>query len=209
MFSSRDRVDHWWVKVFGLMSELNGERPSELMLLVKLSCTLAHSNAFLERGMGLTKRVVDGRSSLSDTSVKAVKVVKQMILQVGGVTKVPITTEMLQYVRLANQRYTREREEVKEAAKKKAKVAEEEAEAAHKRKLEEESKKVWQEKKETLDKEIKSSLDFISSQKIRKTWMDKALKMTNPATMKTAMMTAKFAAEAGGVQGQGPEREAG
>ena len=65
-----------------------------------------------------------GRSSLSDTSVKAVKGVKQMILQVGGVTKVPITTEMLQYVRLANQRYTREREEVKEAAKKKAKDAE-------------------------------------------------------------------------------------
>ena len=26
--------------------------------------------------------------------------------------------------------------------------------------------------------------------------MDKAMKMTNPATMKTAMMTAKFAAEA-------------
>ena len=48
-----------------------------------------------------------------------------------------------------------------------------------------------------MDKEIKSSLDFISSQeKIRKTWMDKAMKMTNPATMKTAMMTAKFAAEA-------------
>ena len=65
-----------------------------------------------------------GPSSLSDTSVKAVKVVKQMILQVGGVTKVPITTEMLMYVRLANQRYTREREEVKEAAKKKAKDAE-------------------------------------------------------------------------------------
>ena len=48
-----------------------------------------------------------------------------------------------------------------------------------------------------MNKEIKSSLDFISSQeKIRKTWMDKALKMTNPATIKTAMMTAKFAAEA-------------
>ena len=28
------------------------------------------------------------------------------------------------------------------------------------------------------------------------TWMDKALKMTNPATMETAMMTAKLAAEA-------------
>ena len=48
-----------------------------------------------------------------------------------------------------------------------------------------------------MDKEIKSSLDFISSQEaVRKKWMDKALKMTNPATMKTAMMTAKFAAEA-------------
>ena len=48
-----------------------------------------------------------------------------------------------------------------------------------------------------MNKEIKSSLDFISSQeKIRKTWMDKALKMTNRATMKTAMMTVNFAAEA-------------
>ena len=79
----------------------------------------------------------------------------------------------------------------------KVKDAEEAAEAAHKRMLEEESKEVWQEKKETLDNEIKLRIDFISSQeKIRKTWMDKALQMTNPATMKTAMMTAKFAAEA-------------
>ena len=143
MYSSKDRVDHWWVKVFGLMDKLNGEKPRELELLVKLCCTLAHSNAFLERGMGLTKRVVDGRSSLSDTSVKANKVVKQMILQYGGVLKVPITSEMLQYVRLASQRYTRELNELKEAAKRKAKDDEEIAEANQKRKLEDESKKVW------------------------------------------------------------------
>ena len=103
----------------------------------------------------------------------------------------------LLYARLASQRYIRKLNELKDAAKRKAKDDEEIAEANQKRKLEDESKKVWQEKKETLNKEIKSSLDFISSQeKIRKTWMDKAMKMTNPATMKTAMMTAKFAAEA-------------
>ena len=59
--------------------------------------------------------------------------------------------------------------------------------AAQKKKLENESKKIRQEKKKTLYKEMKSSLDFISSQEtIRKRWMDKALKTANTATMITA-----------------------
>ena len=46
--------------------------------------------------MGLTKRVVVGRNSLSDLSVKAQKVAKQVWW--GGEARVPISNEMPTYV---------------------------------------------------------------------------------------------------------------
>ena len=196
-YTNKDRVDHWWVKIFNVMAEVNEERPKELELLVKYCCTLAHGNAFLERGMGLTKRVVQGRSSLSDRSVKAQKVVKQMIIQYGGVIKVPITSEMLNYVRKARSIAYDEKQKEKKEAEKKSKDAAEQAEISRKRKEDDENKKVWQEKKQDLEENILSSQLFISKQEtIRKEAMEKALKQTTPGNMKTYMHTAKFAAEA-------------
>ena len=122
-------------------------RPVELELLVKLTCTLAHGNAFLERGMGVTKRVVTGRTSLSDVSVKAQKMVKQMIDHYGGVTEVPITSEMMQCVREARSKYREALEKEKKEAAKSEKEKEETIQAAEKRKAEAESKKAWEEKK--------------------------------------------------------------
>ena len=55
-----------------------GVRQSEMELLVKLCCTLSHGNAMLERGMGHTKRIVDGRESVGSTTLKALKVVGQL-----------------------------------------------------------------------------------------------------------------------------------
>jgi hypothetical protein len=196
VFTSQGRVDHWWVLVFDLMAEINKERPKELELLVKLCCTLAHGNAFLERGMGLTKRVVDGRSTLSDTSVKAQKVVKQMILRYGGVVKVPITYKLMNYVRGASKRYDEEKRKETDKAAKKKNDAEAEAETARKKKLEEADMMTWQEKKDDLVKDIKASKEFIAAQEvIRKNAMEKALRLTNPAAMKTSMLTAKFAGD--------------
>ena len=202
-YSKTGRVDHWWVKIFNIMTNINKERPKELEHLVKMCCTLAHGNAFLERGMGLTKRVVVGRSSLSHTSVKAQKVVKQAIVQCGGVDKVPITSEMLVFVKGASREYSNELQKEKDTAAMEAKDAEKEAEAAKKRKLEAQSIKTWQEKKDTLAEEIHSSQVFISGQEaIRNKAMEQALKQTNPSSMKTSMRTAKFAAEAAEVRGK-------
>ena len=196
MFTSQGRLDHWWVLIFNLMAKINKERPKELELLVKLCCSLAHGNAFLERGMGLTKRVVDGRSTLSDTSVKATKVVKQMILRYGGVLKVPITYDLLNYVRGASRRYEEETRKEKDEAAKKKNDAEAEAESVKKSKLEEADMKTWQEKKDGLVEEIKASKEFIAAQEvIRNNAMEKALRLTNPAAMKASMLTAKFAGD--------------
>lgn len=190
-------MDHWWVEVLKLMEKVNQVKPSDLEKLVKLSCTLTHGNAHLERGMGMTKRVVDGRSSLSHTSVKAQKTVKQVITRYGGVTKVPITSELLNYVRGASRDYRAQIEKEKEELRKKAKTAAEEAESTAKRKQEEESRKDWHEKKEALECVIKSCKDYISEQEaIRRSATEKALKLTDASAMKTSLLTAKFATEA-------------
>ena len=44
-----------------------------------LCCTISHGNAFLERGMRVTKRVMEGRNSMSDLGVKAAKVVREEV----------------------------------------------------------------------------------------------------------------------------------
>ena len=65
--------------VFQLLQDAaGGVRQLELELLVKLCCTLSHGNAMLERGMGHTKRIVDGRESVGGTTLKALKVVGQV-----------------------------------------------------------------------------------------------------------------------------------
>ena len=87
----KDRVDHYWNGVKGekgekdekgvfqlLQDAAGGVRQLELELLVKLCCTLSHGNAMLERGMGHTKRIVDGRESVGGTTLKALKVVGQV-----------------------------------------------------------------------------------------------------------------------------------
>ena len=74
-----DRVDHYWREIFTLLHDAaGGVRQLELELLVKLCCTLSHGNAMLERGMGHTKRIVDGRESMGGTTLKALKVVGQV-----------------------------------------------------------------------------------------------------------------------------------
>ena len=120
-----------------------------------------------------------------------------MITRSGGITKVPITSELLNCVRRASREYKAQMEKEKEEQIKKAKTAAEEAETTAKRKQEEESRKDWQEKKEALDSFIKSCKDYISEQEaIRRAATEKALKLTDASAMKTSFLTAKFATEA-------------
>ena len=165
--------------------------------LVKLSCTLAHGNAFLERGMGLTKRVVDGKESLSDTSVKAKKILTSVIKRYRGAPNVPITNELMSSVMTAGTRYKKKILKSKEDAVTKAKNDAQEAEATRKRKLEEASTRNWEEKRETLESEIKSCKEFIIAQDaIQAIAMEKGLKLKDVEAVKFSMRTVKFAVEA-------------
>ena len=79
LFEKNYRVDHYRREIFKpLKDAAGGVRQLELELLVKLCCTLSHGNAMLERGMGHTKRIVDGRESMGSTTLKALKVVGQV-----------------------------------------------------------------------------------------------------------------------------------
>ena len=111
-------------------------------------------------------------------------------------TEVPITSEMMQYVREARSKYRDALEKEKKEAAKSEKEKEETVQAAAKRKIEAESKKAWEEKKVDLEQEIASSKEYISKQECsRREATEKALKLTDPAQMKMLMMTAKFASE--------------
>ena len=75
----QDRADFFWVKVFGILEEVNGEPPKEVMKLVKMSMTLSHGQGMVERGFNITKQILHNRNSMSVKSVKAQKTVRQEI----------------------------------------------------------------------------------------------------------------------------------
>lgn len=197
VYRRKDRVDHWWVLMFSKLEEINGEQAKELEVLVKLTCTLAHGNAFLERGMGLTKRLVHGRESMGDITVKAQKVVSEVINRSGGAVKVPITNELINSVKLSSMRYNEDLRKLKEADEKTAKNAAEEAKALELKKLEEDNKMKWSEKKKSLEDEIKAGSEFINLQEdIQKRSTERSLKLTSADGIKMAIRTTQYAREA-------------
>lgn len=193
-FSEHERIDHFWVKVLVAMEETTGEKQQELERLVKLCCSVAHGNAFLERGMSITKRVVDGRSSMSEVGVKASKVVKEVIRRHGGVTSVPITRELLSAVCKSSYRYREELRNAKEEEVRAAKDTAAEVVAMRKRKAEEEDMKTWRDKKVDLQEKIKASQQYIDSQeRTAKEAMEKCRTLKSADTMRTSMMAADLA----------------
>ena len=56
-----DRLDHFWRDAWKVIEEKIGEMPEALIKFVKLSCSLAHGNGFVERGFSETKRVGTGQ----------------------------------------------------------------------------------------------------------------------------------------------------
>ena len=188
------RIDHFWVKVIKVLEETMEGRPKELEMLMKLSCTIAHGNAFLERGMSTTKQVVEGRNSLSEVAVKATKTLRQVILKHGGVPRVPITKELLTKVAKSEHKYREElrKKNVEEA--KAAKISADDAEETRKRKSEEANMMSWTGKKMQLEEKIKASQDYVNSQEmVQRDAMEKSLKFKSAENMRTSIMAADMA----------------
>jgi hypothetical protein len=193
-FTKEGRIDHYWSQVFKVLQDLSGEKQHQLERLVKLSCTISHGNAFLERGMSTTKRVVSGRNSLAEVGVKAQKVVKEVIRRHGGVTGVPITREVMASVSRASFRYRDELKKATEAEKEAERESAAEKEASKKRKAEEEDLRSWKDKKIELEEKTKASRKFIEGQeRVEKEAMEKSLSLKSAAAMRTSVMAADMA----------------
>ena len=188
------RIDHHWIKVVKELEVVLDSKPRELDTLMKLCCTIAHGNAFLERGMSTTKQVVEGRSSLSEVALKATKTVRQVILRQGGVTRVPITKELLKVVAKSESKYREELKQKKEEESKAAKKSTEEAESTRKRKAEEATLLKWTQKKIELENKIKAAKEYLKSQEaVQKEAMDRARNLKSMANIQTSMTAAEMA----------------
>ena len=194
-FSEKEghRIDHHWVKVIRVL-EAMGTKAKELDTLMKLCCTIAHGNAFLERGMSTTKQVVEGRSSLSGVSVKATKTLRQVITRHGGAANVPVTRDLLAHVAKSKQKYVEELNKKKEEDDKAAKTAAEEAEESRKRKADEANMVGWTGKKIALEEKINAAKSYLKSQqRVQGDAMEKSLNFKNVTNMKTSVMAANMA----------------
>ena len=146
----KDRVDHYWREVFKTIESKTGEKPFELIKLIKILCSLSHGNGAIERGFTITKQLVQGRVSLNDTSVKGQKTVKEAIQAFGGAHNVPITANLLNSIKCAAMDKKKEDREAKRkedtAALEKAEVAEaalrKEEKAANSQKWEDKKKQI-------------------------------------------------------------------
>ena len=144
--------------------------------------------------MSTTKQVVEGRSSLSNSSVKATKTLRQVIARHGGAAKVPVTRDLLAYVAKSKQKYVEELNKKKEEEAKTVKTAAKEAEENRKRKADEANMVSWTGKKIELEHKIKASQDYLKSQqRVQSDAMEKGLNLKNSNNMKISMMVANLA----------------
>ena len=74
------RVDDYWGKVEGMLDECVEKRYFHLCSLAKCLLTLSHGNADPERGLSLTKKVLDIHgTSLSEETIVTIRMVKDFI----------------------------------------------------------------------------------------------------------------------------------
>ena len=148
------RIDDYWVEVCGIRDETGKKKYSNLWILVKCIMLISHGNADPERGFSINKHMlaIHG-TSLGEQTIVAIRLIKDYVVQCGGIGKVPLSDKLLQSCKLARSRYGADLEEKRKLAEKEekarlaAKAAMEAAEAAKeaKKKNEEARKKVQNE----------------------------------------------------------------
>ena len=163
----KDRVDHWWRKVFVSLEARISEAPLELIKLVKLTLSLPHGQAGVESGFSNSKSIVENRESLSMQSVKAQKMVQGLVRQAGGAHNVSITSAMLSKVKMAHHHYKKELEEKREKKRKAVENANAAAQLKRKKEDYEAEKKTWDGEKVELKTKIKAleeSIDWANKE---------------------------------------------
>ena len=139
----QQRIDIYWRKVGAIEDESGKMKYPQLFRLVKCVLSISHGNSVPERGFSINKHLLSLHgSSIKDETIVALRMVKDYILSVGGITKVSVNKQLLSSVKSARQRY--------------------ESDLAAKRRLEE-AKQSEKEKKQEIDS-LNEELQLIDEQ---------------------------------------------
>ena len=179
------------------MEDKIGEKPEELMKLIKICCSLSHGQAGVERGFSETKRIVADRPSLNDDGVKGLKTVREAVRNCGGAENVNVNFSMLNFVKKASAVKLSEELELKRKREEEEKAAEEAAEVSKRQKLIDESKEKWETKKKRIEDDIVQAKATLSSHDgVLTQAMGRAIAAKKVVDKNAALETVKAAKEA-------------
>lgn len=112
-----DDIELYWDAVGAIKCETGLFKFKKLSVLVKACLCISHGNASPERGFSHNKNILDDRFSLQEKTIEALRLVKDAILLYGGVTKFPVSRELLNSARSARASYQQYLDDQKTAIK--------------------------------------------------------------------------------------------
>ena len=88
-------IDHFWHRIFNIPDKCR-DFFEVLPKMVKCALVLCHSNADVERSLSTNKKMVTkSNTSLKPETLRGLRAIKCAIDEYGGVTKVPISLDMV------------------------------------------------------------------------------------------------------------------
>lgn len=111
-----DSMEQYW-NFIGNLTDVDGNfKFKNLTTLALAYLCISHGNAGPEQGFSVNKNLLDGKESLSEEIIEAIRLVKQSIRLHGGILKFPITQRLIDLVGSASLCYEQNLEKVKSAA---------------------------------------------------------------------------------------------
>ena len=120
------RIDHYWNDVASLVDEEGKPKYPNLCKFSRCILTLSHGNADPERGFSITKQQLQVHGdNLGEDMLVAIRTIKDYLIQIGGISKVEVTVDLIARCENSYSQYLKRQEEIK--ALNKAMTAEAEA----------------------------------------------------------------------------------
>ena len=102
-------IDRFWSRVFELKNDDGRLRFPQLAALVKSVLTHSHGYAGPEQGFSINKAILDAHGArLGEDTIVALRRIKHLSIQVGGVLNFKITKPLLESVKLSRSKYEEE-----------------------------------------------------------------------------------------------------
>lgn len=110
------RIDVYWHSLESVINSNKEVKYHNLLSLIKTALVLPHGNADPERGFSINNCMLKG--GFNEDTIKSLRFVKDAVKNYGGVSKVPITTSLLNDVKNSHKAYQQYMEKQKEKEEK-------------------------------------------------------------------------------------------